>query len=416
MSQGKTSRGIGSAQPVEDADQIRRVLEGLRTGETEFPIKVEGTHTLPYMARIEALGAEWMDLKLIRPLPHELGPGAPFEMLLATAEQRCRALVEFQGRQAYLLYRFTLPVQLMPCDQRRHPRYPFRPREKAYVLAQDGTLPGYGLAGPLVNLSLGGLAFRVDRVLRLDDHLLIKPGLGFFERGKALPILKIHDLPKLPLFDARGKVAHACERGGEIILGLQFGELNSTELAQLQDVLTLREHMKHAPASILAAPGRDPRGGAGAAEGPAGLRVAPAGQENPQALRLLGRRTTDLLIAMAPGPARDQVFEALILAGYLRVEAVDSLSQAMAILRAERPSANRLFMAAAETLRPEERADILALQQDLGDLHDLPVALLGAAPPPQVPDPAEALIRNLPIPSTGTQDWLEALDELAGLV
>jgi hypothetical protein len=415
MSQGKTSRGIGSAQPVEDADQIRRVLEDLRTAETEFPIKVEGTHTLPYTARIEALGADWMDLKLIRPLPHELGPGAPFEMLLATAEQRCRALVEFQGRQAYLRYRFILPVQLMPCDQRRHPRYPFRPRERAYVLAQDGTLPGYGLAGPLVNLSLGGLAFRVDRVLRLDDHLLIKPGLGFFERGKALPILKIHDLPKLPLFDARGKVAHACERGGEIIVGLQFGELNSTELAQLQEVLTLREHMKHAPASILAALVRDPRGGASAAEGPAG-RVAPAGQENPQALRLLGRRTTDLLIAMAPGPARDQVFEALILAGYLRVEAVDSLSQAMAILRAERPSANRLFMAAAETLRPEERADILALQQDLGDLHDLPVALLGAAPPPQVPDPAEALIRNLPIPSTGAQDWLEALDELAGLM
>ncbi|OIQ63260.1 hypothetical protein GALL_552000 [mine drainage metagenome] len=174
--------------------------------------------------------------------------------------------------------------------------------------------------------------------------------------------------------------------------------------------------MKHTPASLLTSTDREPRGGASAAEGPAGLRVPPAGQENPQALRLLGRRTTDILIAMASGPARDQVFEALILAGYLRVEAVDSLSQAMAILRAERPLANRLFMASAEALRPEERADILALQQDLGDLHDLPVALLGATPPPQVPDPAEALIRNLPIPSTGTQEWLEALDELAGLV
>ena len=169
--------------------RIRRHLEELRAAETEFPIKVEGTHTLPYTARLAELEHDSMLLKLIRPLPHELIPGAPFEMLFATAEQRFKGLLTFQGRQGYLLYRFTIPTRLVPSDQRQHKRYPFRPREKAYVLAQDAGLPGFGLAGPLVNLSLGGLAFRVDRVVRLDDHMRLTLGLGFFEKGKTLPML-----------------------------------------------------------------------------------------------------------------------------------------------------------------------------------------------------------------------------------
>jgi len=416
MNQVRTSGGGGQGVPVEDPLRVRRHLEELRTAETEFPIKVEGTHTLPYTARIQMLEPKSMHLKLIRPLPHELAPGAPFEMLFATAEQRFKGLVTFQGRQGYLLYRFSVPARLVPSDQRQHKRYPFRPREKAYVLAQDGGLPGHGLAGPLVNLSLGGLAFRVDRVVRLDDHMRLTPGLGFFEKGKALPMLKIRDLPKLPLFEARGVIANACEREGEIIIGVQFGELGSAEVAELQEVLEFRERLQRvssgAPPSAPPREGR-PVGEARESPAPGSPRLNPAGTETPEALRLLGRRTTGLVLAMPPGQGRDQVKAFLAQGGYLRVEAVDSLNQALAVLRADKGGSGRLLLTAMDSLREGDLAEIRALQRDLGELRELPVAILTDAPQPDLGD---TLIRALPLPGAGNSPaWLGQLDEVAGI-
>lgn len=414
MNQGRTSRPGGAGAPVEDPERIRFVLEELRASETEFPIKVEGTHTLPYTARVDSLEADALNLKLIRPLPHELAAGAPFEMMFATVDQRFRALVDFRGRKDYLLYQFSLPAKLIPSDQRRHKRYPFRPREKAYVLAQDGGVPGHGFSGPLVNLSLGGLAFRVDRVLRLDDHLLISPGAGFFEKGKILPMVKIRDLPKLPLFEARGKVANATERGSEIIVGVEFGELNAAELTQLKEVLELRERMMHAPASVL--PDLPPAAQGGGSQGtPTSPRIPPSGAENPLALRFLGRRAFTVYMAMPPGTLREETRHALAQAGYLRLETVDSLPQALALLRADRGTSNRLLVTSGEALQDGELAEIQAFQRDLGDLCELPVAIQATEPGSQV-DPGNPLIRCLPQVPPGEGAWIEALDDIAGLV
>ncbi|MBK7294899.1 MAG: PilZ domain-containing protein, partial [Holophagaceae bacterium] len=100
-------------------------------------------------------------------------------------------------------------------------------------MAQDGVIPGHGISGPLVNLSEGGLAFRVDRVMRLDDHLRITPGLGFFERGKSFPLVKVRDLPDLRSSMPR-VLANAQERNGGIILGLQFLDLREAEFRELR--------------------------------------------------------------------------------------------------------------------------------------------------------------------------------------
>lgn len=399
---------------MEDPLRIRRHLEALRAAETEFPIKVEGTHTLPYTARLAELEPDSMHLKLIRPLPHEMIPGAPFEMLFATAEQRFKGLLTFHGRQGYLLYRFSIPTRLVPSDQRQHKRYAFRPREKAYVLAQDGGVPGFGLAGPLVNLSLGGLAFRVDRVVRLDDHMRLTPGLGFFEKGKTLPMLKIRDLPKLPLFEARGMVANACEREGEIIVGVQFGDLRPAELAELQEVLDFREKMQRASSASSPAPApREGRPVSPPAEAPPSVspRMNPAGMETPAALKLLGRRTAGLVLAMPPGPLRAEVLTALARGGYLRVETVDALHQALTLLRADKGASNRVLLA-LDPLHDGDLAEIRALQRDQGELRELPVALLGAS---AAPGPGDSLIRPLPLPGEPPEAWLDTLDEIAGL-
>ncbi len=418
MAQPKTARWSGRGAPLEDPAQIWLAMLDLHRQETEFQIRVEGAHTLPYSARIEALDREkgLLFLKLFRPLPHELALEAPFAMLFTAEDQRFEAPTLFRGRESYLLYRFTLPALLVPSDRRRHKRYPFRPREKAYVVAQDGTVPGYGLSGPLVNLCLGGLAFRVDRVLRLDDHMRITPNLSFYERGKDLPALGIRDLPGLQVFQCRGVLANAIERDGEIIVGVQFGELKESELKELQGVLNLRDLKQRASISLgteapREAASREP---ASRKQEPAG-RMSPAGALNPEALLRLGRRSTRVLLAMAPGPDRDGICAALGEAGYLLLECADSLGQALTDLPTDHHAVMPLLLFEASSLEAPPVAALRAHRQAVGDWLDLPVALICPRGQP-LPPSGDPGLRPLPWPETGEAEWTEILDDLAGIL
>lgn len=417
MNLGKSSGGGGREAPIEDPAQILRAMAGLLQAEAEFPIKVEGAHTLPYTSRIQHIDSQkgLLHLKLIRPLPHELAVGAAFEMLFAVGDQRFEAPIIFRGRESYLLYRFSIPARMTQSDRRGHKRYPFRPREKAYVLAQDAGLPGYGLAGPLVNLSMGGLAFRVDRVVRLDDHMRVTPGVGFFEKGKAIPMMKIRDLPKHPLVEARGTVADAWERDGEVVVGVRFSELGAAEFRQIEEVLAIREQMqRNSTTGSAETAARAPRSSSAAAEPKVpGGRMNPSGAQTPDALARLGRRCTRLLLAMAPGPARRGIIEALGSAGYLRLEPVDSLEEALDILKSDFSAANRLLVLETPLGIELPLAGIREIQRELGELRELPVALIRAEGMPE--ETEEALIRPLPWPGSSGTAWLTIMDELAGV-
>jgi hypothetical protein len=267
-----------------------------------------------------------------------------------------------------------------------------------------------------LNLSLGGLAFRVDRVIRMDDHMRLTPGLGFFDKGKELPMLKIRDLPKLPLFEARGTVANAYERGGEIVVGVKFAELKDAELRQIQEVLSAREGMQRSPtttsittASVTATKGRTTL----AATKTVAKRANPSGALTPDALTLLGRRCMGVVLAMAPGPDRTGLQEALAAAGYLRIEATDTLEQALEWLRADEGTTSRLLLVDSPPGANLLLADIRTFQRELGDLRELPVALVQAHGLPLETD--DTLIRPLPWPGPDTASWLPLLDELAGI-
>lgn len=419
MNQGRTSGWTGRGVPVEDPVEILKAMQDLHRLEMEFPLKVEGTHTLPYSAQIQHMDLKkgLLHIKLIRPLPHELTAGAVFDMLFPVGDMRFEAQTVFQGRENYLLYRFSIPVRMASSDRRRHKRYPFRPREKAYVIAQDGGVPGHGISGPLVNLSEGGLAFRVDRVMRLDDHMRVTPGLGFFERGKSLSMLKIRDLPNLPLFEARGVLANAWERDGEFILGVQFGELRDAELHELQFVLSIRENRQRTSGVTFTdsakAPGpRDPSAKAPDTKGP-GARVAPAGNLTPDALKQLGRRSSRLLLAMRAGPGRDQIRQALHQAGFQRLETFDTLDSALGGLRTDRNATHALLVSEVLAGEAPVPAGIRTLQQEFGEHRELPVALISLDQ--VLVDDGDPLIRPIPCPTLEDLSWLPLLDELAGL-
>jgi hypothetical protein len=411
-----TFGGSGRGAPIEDPALIRQILLELHRLEVEFPIKVQGAHTLPYTSQIQRLDTTkgLLHLKLIRPLPHEMVEGAVFDMLIAQGEQRFEAQTVFRGREDYLLYRFDIPAWMVPSDRRSHKRYPFRPREKAFVIAQDGGIPGHGISGPLVNLSLGGLAFRVDRVMRLSDQLRVTPGLGFFDRGKSMPMIKVRDLPNLPAFQARGILSHALERDGEILVGIQFGELASAERAELKMVLDIREHMLRAPAVIASTSPREVATlSLGTPPKAPAAQVSPNGTQTPDALKRMGRRSTRLMLTMAPGPDRDRVHRALLGSGYLRLETADSLDLALSELRSSPSGTHSLLVFEPPAGQNLPLADLRSLQRDLGEREELPVALITQEG--SLPETGDALIRPMPWPTGEDLGWLPLLDDLAGL-
>ncbi|WP_306601602.1 PilZ domain-containing protein [Geothrix sp. 21YS21S-2] len=381
MAKLKAGKPADSGTRIEDPAILRDVFQQLFDLEAEFPIKVEGTSTLPYFCSI--LKLNWDEgclvLKLVRPLPHELLVGAVFHFLCASGEQRYEGFITFQGREGYLQYRFERPAYLLLSDRRVHKRYPFRPRESAYVILQDSGVPGLGVAGPLVNIGLGGLALRVDRIIRLDTGVRIPPSTAIFDRGKGFPRIRVQDLPRIHLLEARGLSTHATERGNELVLGLAFTSLTPEEEALIQAALEVRDRLQR---------GGGPRSEGGAvALRPDGRPLLPGEGAPPDAqvaagdiLRRLRRRTSTVGLVMPEGPQRDALELRLREAGFLRLQVAGSMAQLAALAAGEpRRHAPRLCivdLAVAHAGDAEPLEAVRSIEAEVAGLGSIPTAIL----------------------------------------
>lgn len=229
-------------------------------------------------------------------------------------------------------------------------------------------------------------------------------------------MLKIRDLPKLPLFEARGTLANAWEQDGEIVVGVKFGDLRDSEIRQIQEVLDFRDLLQRS-SSTSTVPDSSVRAARAKGDAPEPAnptrRANPAGGQTPDALTQLGRRCAILILAMAPGESRDQVRNGLRAAGYLRLDLVDTLEQALEHLRADPGTASRLLVLDTPPGEVPPLAGIRALQRELGELRELPVALIQQEGLPA--ETEDSLIRPVPWPGSDPAAWLPILDELAGL-
>jgi c-di-GMP-binding flagellar brake protein YcgR len=406
-------------------------MEDLQRTGAEFLIQVAGAQTTPYAAVLVAIDAEQGQcvLKLVRPLPHELAEGAKFRAVFGILGDRFECGLVFRGRADYLQYRFDAPERLKKIGRRKYKRYPFRPREKVFVVAQDGTLPGMGIAGPLINLSMGGLAMRLDRIVRLDDGLRLQPNTALFDRGKVFPMLYIQDLPGLPSLRARGVLAHVAERGGEITLAFEFTQIEEADARALGEVIGFRENLTGASRSLGAGSGahRVTQSGAHRLEGRAEEEMeaplppeAEEGEVGLEAerveagpLRRLARRTLRLGLAMVPGERRERVAAHLRENGFGRLELFDHLKAIRTASLREpadrRPSLMLVDLALGGSVG-EPLAALRVLERELAEWNGLPVLVLC-----EDDDPA-LLLGSGSIPlGCESHDWLGSLDKQAQL-
>lgn len=387
---------MAAGAQVKDPAFIAQCMRELVASAEEFPIKVEGTKTLPYSAVLVRADHGQIIVKLVRPLPPALAAGALFEMVFAAQDKRFEGRITFAGREGYLQYCFVWPKSLLASDRRLWKRYPIRPREDFQVAAQDSDIPGHGITGPLLNLSLGGLAFRVDRMLRLEDGMPIRPGAHLFERGKVLSLLRIRGLPRGEVLEARGMVVRVAEANSELVVGVQFTGLGEQEKVSLARLLETRERQASQSANALGV-GIDPIDwpvGAQAMraigeslpdpEAPA-APAAPAGPEEAglAALAALERRSTRLLVVSPPGEDCERITQLLQGAGYWRFETVPGLFEAHAAWKAAGDEPFRLLLVDLEPSRAEDLEPMGAvrhLEPLLRSFGAIPVAFVTRVP------------------------------------
>jgi hypothetical protein len=425
MNRIRAGKPDGRGTPIEDPQVMQDALQMLFESETEFFIKVEGTATLPYASRIQQL--HFPDgrfvLKLVRPLPHEMMPGAMFRMTFAVDDLRFEAVISLIGRDGYLQYGFHLPPCLFQADRRLHQRFPFRPRENAYVIAQDAGIPGVGVAGPLVNISMGGMALRVDRALRMEDGVRVPVNSALFERGKSFPRFRIQDLPLLHLLEGRAVSAHASEHGSELVLGMSFAGMSLEEETALARCLAFREKMYRGGQPPrpegAAAPSRAGRGQTDGEEDDTFPELEDPGAEAlPPAevtvLLRLQRRTARVVLVMADGPVRQGIQTLLRQHGYHRLETVENMAQLRPMCepgqRRALPGLILADLALARSGDAEPLAAARIIENQMAELGGLATAILCEEVDPTLLLAKETRTRFLPYPTGSGERWVETLD------
>jgi len=429
MSLFKTRGEEKPEENVSDPKILKEMLQLLLDSETEFFIKVDGTATLPYASTVvdREFDKKLFTIKLMRPLPHEMLEGAPFQMLFAIGSQRYEAIIAFRGREAYLRYRFSLPSELIRADRRDERRFAFRPREMAYVIASDGGIPGIGVAGPVVNISVGGMAMRVDRMLKLDSGMRIPPSTARFERGMSFPRIRIQDLPNLPLLEVNGQVSHAMEHGSEIVVGFSFRELEEGQLKQLSHCLDYRElmmktssftradipkidHEKVDPDIVEPAPPVMEK-----EEAPTARRQRWSSEPSSDPLLRLKRKTTLLRLLAGGSETATRFQETLWNHGYHRLEVFPDFAKLQAMDSAGQPPLLLADLALAETADLEPLAALRSLEHQAEPLGYKTLVVLCTKVDPALLLGQSASTLFLPLENGDPAAWIEILDKLLGL-
>jgi CheY-like chemotaxis protein len=390
---------------------------------------VEGAKTLPYTAvlKVTEPDQQMFVLKLFRPLPPALAMGAWFDLVFSANGKRYEGRIPLVGREGYLQYRFKWPQSLLSSDRRMWKRYPFRPRENVHVTAQDAGIPSHGFSGPLTNLSLGGFCFRMDRMVQLEDGLPIRPWANFFDKGRILPIIRIHGLDRDDVMEARGQTVRVQEGDSEINLAVQFQGMDEEGRALLTRALDARDHRPGgvsgaAPAPAHAAVRRADQAGAGPDSGPGGEEdelpfepmpvPAPGGLD---LLRQLDRRAARLLLVTPEGADRAGLIRRLQDVGCWRVEAAGDLSAAYELFKPAVDAPFRLLLVDLEPNREdglEAVGAIRHLEPLLRPFGDLPVAFIT-----QAQDPMLELLDKVGLGTLAQEDpdpdhWARVVDRL----
>jgi len=239
----KKPEGVDGREPeLRDREMILAYFEELSRLGAPVMLWVDQDAWIPIGLKVEAVREDtWsFSAALQRALPGDLSGKRVLELAFPLEGVRLLASVRFQARDGYLKGAFSLPEAIRFGERRERVRARFGPREKARVTVLEDFLQGCGATGRLVNLSLSGLCLRVDRVIAVRGEGQIPISPAVFTAGTRLALVRIQDLPNVPMIECSGITTHSGRSAIGTTVGIRLEGLGALEQNLLAGVLARR--------------------------------------------------------------------------------------------------------------------------------------------------------------------------------
>jgi CheY-like chemotaxis protein len=227
---------------LRDPTMILAYLEELCRLRSRILVRLTKDELLPAVARLESVAEEngTFTLSLQRSVPGEFDRRFPVEMLFPLDGMRFRCTTYFVSRGGYMQVVFKLPDCIYHAERRSQMRARFGRLEKANVTILEDLFQGRGVTGRLVNISLEGLCLRVEKAISIQQDRRLPVNTNLFQNNQQLLVVRILDLPRTPVLECSGRVAHMFETPEGVLMGVRMEGLGGLEADILTQVLGRR--------------------------------------------------------------------------------------------------------------------------------------------------------------------------------
>ncbi len=231
-----------TAPGLRDPEQILAYLECLFRLGSELLMHLPGDSLAPCPVVLDEIseGKGTFTIRLRKQPAREPGKGMPTEFWFNLDGLRFLARAECVGRPSPLKNEFRLPECISHAERRGGGRVRFNLREKAQVLALESLFEGTGLSGQLLNLGRGGCAFRVEKAIDIRSDKKLTPSASLVRPGREVGLIRLKEIPKVPLMDLAGVVSHGETRSEGLVVGLAFSSLKGHDALAVDRLLVAR--------------------------------------------------------------------------------------------------------------------------------------------------------------------------------
>ena len=238
----KTESGPERERSLTDSEQILAWLEELARIRTVMDLTMSVSDLLPISAKVELVGEETRSctLSLLWTPVVEPVPGQQVNLVFPLDGQRFKTTLVYQGRGGYKQYRFALPFAIQHAERRDATRVTLRSRERFRIVVLQHLMEGLGFNGELMDLSMGGCAFLIHRVIQIQTEKRVAISPGLLTPGTRLSLVRLMDLPHLPTLECGGRVSHMRQWSGGVNMGIAFENIGALETSTLGKLMTER--------------------------------------------------------------------------------------------------------------------------------------------------------------------------------
>ena len=230
---------LGLKLELRDRNTIRAYLDELVLLQTPIQLWVDQEDEAPFVTTLTQVG---QDTFTTAQAPG-LAAGQPLSFSFPLEGRRFTAHTQVVSSAV-----LRIPASVAQGERRERLRALFHPGDGIEVFACEVLAPpfvlGRAISGRMVDLSTGGLRVVLDELADLSDLGRIRP----LRRGDALASICIRGLPRTPVIQCQGILAHTLATPDGPTAGIMLAGLDDAAQAAIEGILGLRFPAAFGPA------------------------------------------------------------------------------------------------------------------------------------------------------------------------